>query len=364
MINATDHIYATDKEIFDLLMSSGQKTHAHISRQFCRTRGIFFSKGESIESLATYISKLPLTQSDISELVGMREHTRSPERYVSLRFPGKLSKESMAKIINDVTKSGDELETITTPARAGERGALHFEHIKVDYSKTTFLQRQKQEGTIELDYTGSETIVRLPVSPKAQEVAKRLTKSIKDLMQTDVDPIIIDLSKFDSIGITAFFTKLINNIKGHRLETVTSVRTGSVDGNSTTIKTDEDEDEETPSNSVVVESASLNGQNLLYSQQYQDLIRSGFNIVSITWQARQLDKPNHLLQFVASFDPSQVGFSFRYTARYTSGDATPGPGVTFRALPENRKSSVFAIIENAASEVYADIERSSDGDVA
>ncbi|WP_343597709.1 hypothetical protein [Acinetobacter sp.] len=112
--------------------------------------------------------------------------------------------------------------------------------------------------------------------------------------------------------------KLISDIKDFELLTVTNLKVDKFEDEDTP---DEDDDEnlEIKQNMIgVIESAVFSGQNLVASEQYVQLIEDGFFITSITWRAKQIKDPYHLVQFETSFENGRQGTGFKYSAKYSN----------------------------------------------
>lgn len=74
MINNTLQYCATDKEIYDALMSAKQKISEKVLLELAKDRGIFFSPKETREDLCSAISLLPHDYHDLNTLLEQREH--------------------------------------------------------------------------------------------------------------------------------------------------------------------------------------------------------------------------------------------------------------------------------------------------
>src|ERR1700731_938571 len=90
---------ATDKEIYDLLMSSKRKISDIVMLTLARDRGILYSPKESRDELASKLSLLTHGFHDLSVLIEQRELSTRGEKTTSMTLPP-LTLEELKAISN------------------------------------------------------------------------------------------------------------------------------------------------------------------------------------------------------------------------------------------------------------------------
>jgi hypothetical protein len=222
---------------------------------------------------------------------------------------------------------------------------------------------------IEIVPEGGVTLIRMPASEKPRQIVKFIRDKIEQLRKAAVSESSVDLSATrDADKRTSFFTKLIVNIEGFSLETVTNLsvatwRKEDEEGENTVDDDDDENGDDAAAKAhmlAAVESVAIKGTNLVATEQYQSLRKGGFFLTAITWRARALTSPHDMVEFDASFDNGLEGTGFKYGMRYSKllrkGEYAKG----FRPVEENRKPGLFELIESAARKVAQEVLAESD----
>jgi hypothetical protein len=338
---------ATDKEIFDVLMSSRQHFSEGALRDLGRTRGLLFSSSDEREVIADRLSATIFGYEEIRQIQAEFDRAGRGEKTTSFRLNGTLTKNDIKAIAEDYRDTLNSDDTIITYVTGGDCVAVDVKYTEADFSKTRLRQRQAKEAHIEFKVGNGHTIVTLPATDKARSTAELLTQRIYARMQSDVGMERIDMSTIaDSALRSKFFTDLISRMSGFKMQNVTRVKVDLADD----VKNGADNDEEDDSGDGdeisneasremlgVLRAAALQGQSLLASKEYQSLHRRGFFITNITWSGKRIATPYEIVEFDAGFAIPSFCTEFKYSVRgwmtQKQGDYTRG----FRPIPPEEK---------------------------
>jgi hypothetical protein len=368
---------ATDKEIYDLLMSSKQRLTTGVLLHFASERGIFYSPLESREQLADFVSLLPHDFGSLEVLRGQRESQARAEKVTSVALTTSIAVDEIKQACATYRDSVAVDEKVTTHFDGAEKYVLRVGYTELEYAKTRLLQRRAKEAEIEFIVRGDETTIRMPATPKAREIVAALKNSLDGLKKTDIPSESIELTDLNSDARTQFFTYLINGIDGFHLQNVTSVRVDSSlytreasandldgedeDGTSTDdARSDTEAKEQMLS---VVENVALRGQSLLNAPEYQELKRKGFFITSINWRAKQDESPYASYAFEAGFDEPGEAKGFRYFVRGAYRRVKDDYTRSLRPLTKDERTSALVLLERAARGFMHNLQQASNDDV-
>lgn len=90
---------ATDKEIFDLLMSSKLKLTELVLRNIARNRGIFYSPRTDRFGLVDSLATLIHDHYDILEIIERRDPSRRAEKTTAVDLPGNITVEDIKEAL-------------------------------------------------------------------------------------------------------------------------------------------------------------------------------------------------------------------------------------------------------------------------
>jgi hypothetical protein len=355
---------ATDKEIFDLLMSSKQRMTETILLGIARERGIFYSPREPREVLINNLSLLPYDYDDLDIILGHRETTQRTEKVTSITLRAALNVEDIKAVCSGYKEQATSDEKVTVRQDGSQKYTAKINYSELDYSKTRLLQRRNKEADIEFLIQDNETTIRMPANSKARQVVAALKDALDARAKTDIPAEAIELSHLKTPEArTSFFTSLITRLDGYQLENVTDIKVESklheapADGIDD-LEDDEDGREASAEDRAagksmlsVVENIALKGQSLLGSTEYQQLKQKGFYITSILWKSRQEHHPYNIIEFDAGFDEPREGKGFKYNVRgvyrYQNGTHT----TTLRQIPKEEKAPLLTLLERTARAV-------------
>jgi hypothetical protein len=343
---------ATDKEIFDLLLSGKRRMSEAKMRQLAQQRGIFYSDKDSREKLADNLSMLPHGFHEVTVLIEHGEVITRSEKTTSVVLPA-VEMSEIKDICGLLVASADVGDKVTAFQRGAEAYEVHVGYSEIDYSKTRLIQRRQREANIEFELQAGKTVVRFPATPKANEIVEDLRKRLEISRKKEVPVVRIELTPLQTADArTEFFTKLITSIPEFTVTNVTSIRveSGAVSDAEEEDAEDANAEEAKEEMLSAVQNAVLKGQSLLSTEVYQRFRESGFFITSIVWDAKQSNSLS-LFQFEAAFEDAIDGKGFKYNIRGVRRNEGGSLLKTFRPVLGQEKTYLFELIENTAANV-------------
>lgn len=359
---------ASDKEIFDLLMSARQKLTDTVLRGLGLRRGIIFSNHTSREQVALDLSLLPHDYASISHMVDVREGTRRQDKMMCLSLPLKLTNNEMKEIVKDYQQQASKDEEAVVQPRRAHDVFVNVSYDEIDYSKTRLIQSQRKDAGIEFITDGDTTTIRYPGTEKAKQVVKRFTSAAEKIRTMKIEPVSVELVGLSSDWRTAFFTRLMRDMDGYQPLTVINMRVASDKQEAHDLDLEVDiENDKSASDEIVgvVNSVVISGVNLEQSEEYQSLKKKGYYFTAVVWRAMQIREPRDILQFDVSFEDGRKGTGFRYSARIARREKRSGLVTDkFEPLPVNRQPSIWRLIETTALRVIAKVKEDQEKSIA
>jgi len=360
----SEFIFATDKEIHDVLSSSKKRITDMVLETLLRDRKIFVSSQMDREGLCDYLSILPHDLNDVEGLLDRCETASRAEKTTFVELEGKFKASDIREALEAYQKSVGDTESVGIPPERASSVISTVRYNEFDYSKTRLLQRQERSATLDFSIEDERVILRLPANEKAQRIVEQLVKLLPGDKVGAAQPISIrDLSTENK---TAFFSRLIRELPGYRFETVTNIRVAAgeaaIPGDLEADELEEDDLKDIESKLlVVVRGVALQGEGLVASEQYKQLMSDGFFVTSITWRCEQLAEPRDMIQFEAGFEEDGEAFSYgvRFSPRLTRGDGEHSR--YFKAVPDARKRGMFHVLETIARKVLNELRNPSHG---
>lgn len=355
-----NQFFATDKDIFDLLASAKQKLTENVLREIARERGIFYSQNDSREDLADAMSLLPFTLNELVDLMDRRETSRRNEKTTTITLDATLEADDIKAAIKEYQEEVGPTEKVNSHLKGANEVVLNVEYDEMDYSRTRLIQRQRHDATIQFVQQNGKTLVRLPASEKSQRIVENLTSRIESRRKAVVPRETIELDPdFSADERTAFFTRLMSELPGHKLKGVTNLRISPSKRSDTETDDEEDlDDDEREAASremlVIVRSMALTGENLMASEEYQALRKRGFYITAITWRADQTSIPYDAPHLHAEFADGEAGTGFKYSVkgiyRFQEGIYTK----TARPADDAEREKLYGLLEGTARKVLSE----------
>ncbi len=205
MTDKLQFLAATDKDVFDLLMSSKQKMNDDALRLVALHRGLIYSPEAHREDIASEISLLPHDYSSISNLIKARESAKRQERMTCISLPVELTRDEMSKIVNEYKNKASSDEEIVPLSRRAHDMVVKIAYDEVDYSKTRLIQRQRKDIEVEFIASGGITTIRMPSTEKAKQVGDQFLSYAESLRKKEIPPILISLSDLSKEINRCFF---------------------------------------------------------------------------------------------------------------------------------------------------------------
>lgn len=362
MNNLLNQFFATDRAIFDLMMSGKQRLTENVLRDLARQRGIFYSSFDSREEIIDSMSTLPHDYHNVMDLLSRRKHDGRGEKTTSIIIDAELSFDEIKKVLGEYQAEVGVKETVTSQKR-GEKLVANIQYDEFDYSRTLLIQRQRHDAGIEFGVENGKTVIRLPATEKAQKVVKSLKTRIEGHRKVELSQEIIELTSFkDPEARSEFFLKLITNLPGYRLRDVTNLKVSA--GNKDQMvdeEMDDDFEEDDEKRSAeqemigVVKNLAMHGKNLTTSEEYQSLRKKGFFITSISWSAEQTEFPQDIMLFDAAFNDGENGSGFKYSVRGTRRYQEGQHLKTIRPVESHEEESLFNLLEQTARSILKEL---------
>lgn len=345
---------ATDKEIFDVLMSAKQKINEKIIFELAKDRGIFYSPKDIREELISKISLLPHDYHDLNTLLEQREHAGRAEKITSVTLDAALTVDEIKEVVKAYTSESPPDEKITHHAKGAEQVNVNVRYSDVDYGKTRLVQRTPKEAGIEFHIEANKTVIRMPANERTKGIFVKLKDKLDAIKKTDIPAVRIEISEFTSPELrTEFFTTLISNLQGFKPENVTSVKVEKLNKELDEDELDLDDDqnaEEAKQEALsLVKNVALRGDTLLASEEYQSLIKKGFFITSIIWRSKLTRIPYPIVEFEAAFEEPELGKGFKYFIRGAYNVVDKQYAKTIRPVEAEDKEKYLSLIEETAT---------------
>jgi hypothetical protein len=369
MIKTTLQYCATDKEIFDALMSAKQKIGEKVLLELAKDRGIFYSPKDTREDLVSAISLLPHDFHDLNTLLEQREHSGRQEKLTSVTLPVTLTVDEIKEVIKEYMADSPADERVTHHGKGTDQVVVNIKYSEVDYGKTRLVQRTPREAGIEFHVEADKTVIRMPSNDRIKGVFDKLKDRLDSKKKTDIPAIRIEIGEFQSPAIrTEFFTSLISDLKGFQLSNVTSVKVEKLKQAQTEEEFDLDDDLDTEEAKqealALVKNVALKGETLLASEEYQSLSKKGFFITSIIWRSR-LAKPSYpIVEFEAAFEEPFLGKGFKYFVRGAYNMVDKQYTKTVRPVEPEDKEKYLSLIEETAAATIATLRKKVDAEAA
>jgi len=342
-------LYATDKDLFDLLVSPKQRITERVMLELARDRGIFCSHRAPREALAGYLSGLPHDLGDVEGLIKQGEASTRGEKTTFVTIGAKVDASAIRRALDEYARlfTGEQL---SRPVSGATKVSTVVQYDEFDFSRTNLLQRQSKVAEIEFSFANDQVRVRLPSTDKAKDIVAKVIDLLERDQKATFQQMKISVGDLPAEFRTRFFLQLTSQMEGYRTDTVTKLKVATMQ-ESPSEEEDDAVDEAASEMLHLVRNVALTGENLLASPQYRQLTESGFFVTSMTWRATQLDEPQDRVQFEVSFEDGPAGTGFRYLVRIAERSARNSYPKNFSIPSEGRKRHLFSLIEGTAHSV-------------
>ncbi|WP_180897298.1 hypothetical protein [Martelella soudanensis] len=358
-------LFASDKELYDLMFSSKKRITYRVLHQLSRERGVFFGPDTSRADLANYISTTIHDLEDVIDLVKDAEPGTRRERTSSITVKMQLSPSEIQDVIQEYANTEGESEEVKIPLKRKDAIVASVAYSEFDLSRTTLAQRQDKVATLDFKIGDDGVVIRFPGSDKGRELVESLIEKLERKKKTAIPQEHISVEDLTPRERTRFFVKIVGNMAGYKVDTVTRLKVSSKMLDSEDIDVDENEEEESVEKEEVekalahlVENVALTGSDLLVSKQYRQMEEDGFFITAIKWTATQTEHPFDKVEFEALFEGAQQGTGFQYRARHSRVSVRTGTHPQNFKLPDDAtRKALFSRLETTAKNVLAEIRR-------
>lgn len=359
-----NQLFATDREIYDLIMSSPKRMSEGVILELISDRRIFASFSESRKDLAGFIASLQHDYYDVAGLIQKGEHGRRGERTTSIEIDTELTGAEVKDAVASYQKEVGTVENIVMAPNAGARMRVNVEYEEIDYSRTRLIQRQRRQADIEFTVADGKTLIRFPATEKAREVVESLKDAVESSRKSTFAKEEISLGSLNSPALrNDFFMSLIRSFNGYRLRYVSDAKVARWEDKDTDSEAqagEEEKNESTRDIVSVVNSVTMRGVNIVLTPEYRRLLEQGFFLTAITWRAEQESSPRDLVQFEVIFDDGVAGTGFRYSVRHAPLRSSGRHATTFQAVQDTRRPALFQLIEDGARSVLKRLISSSE----
>lgn len=358
-----EQLYVTDRDVFEILLSSKQRLKQSALIDIAQDRSIFLSQKANREEVADYLSTLPHDYNDLSTLIERTEQAGRLEKTTYVELPSSVEIDDVKSALLEFEKELPATEKINVPVTGKSSLVANFEYDELDYSRTRLAQRQHKLAQIEVKVESGRTVIRMPANEKARGFVETITAKIGSLKKENLTAKQISLAELTEPSLrNQFFLKLMNGVASHKLQTVTAVKVATFDKAPKDDEFDDVVGEVTPELLAVVNNVALGGENVVMTDEFRQLAARGFFIVAVTWRSIQEEEPRDLIRFSVSFDDPVGGRGIKYAVRFAKRIDGDRFAASFKRLSEIRESSLFGSLEAAASQSLSELiaKKSSD----
>lgn len=360
MIKNSLQYCATDKEIFDALMSAKQKISEKVLLELAKDRGIFYSAKDDRDDLISAVSLLPHDFHDLNTLLEQREHSGRQEKLTSVILPAELTIEDIKDVLKEYTAESPDDERVTHYSKSGSQVVANIKYSDIDYGKTRLVQRTPKEAGIEFHVEAGKTTVRMPANDRVKGIFGKIKNKLDSRNKAEIPAICIEIGEFQSSALrTEFFTSLVSNLAGFLLKNVTSVKVERLKREPQEGELDLDDDQDTEEARqealALVKKVALKGETLLASEEYQSLARKGFFITSIIWRSMLKAPLYPLVEFEAAFEQPEIGRGFKYFVRGAYNMVDGQYTKTIRPVDPEDKEKYLTTIEETATRTIQEL---------
>lgn len=357
-------LFATDKELYDLMFSAKQRITEGVLHGISRERGVFFGAATNRGDLADYISMTIHDLQDVVDLVKDAEPGTRGERTSSLTIKIKLEASEIKDVVQEYADTDGKDERVAVPHKTPEAVIATFGYSEFDLSRTTLAQRHDKVATLDFKLEDEGVVIRFPANDKGRELVDIFIEKLESKKKSSVIQVRVAVEDLSPEDRTRFFVNLVTKMAGFRLDTVTKLKVSSASLEIDDLDSDEDGEtaEQVAAKSVMinlVKNVALSGNDLLVSKQYKQMEEDGFFITSIKWEATQTVHPFDRAEFEASFENAQEGTGFQYRARHSRRSERTGTYPhNFKLPDEGVRKVLFSLLEATARTVLTEIRNS------
>src|ERR1700735_5079597 len=150
---------ATDKELFDVLLSGKKQFGERTLLNLARNRGILYSSSDDRIELADKLSVMIFGFHEIRAIQDEFERAGRGEKTTSFRINTELTPGEIKEIADEYRDTAGDDEKIVTHSVGHTGVAVDLKYTETDFSKTRLRQRQTREAHIEFRVEKGYTIL-------------------------------------------------------------------------------------------------------------------------------------------------------------------------------------------------------------
>lgn len=340
--------YASDRDIFDLVMSSKKKLPEHLLAELLREHNIIISVEDGRLDIANYMSSLTHDHFMLQLLLDQTERGQRAEKSASVVVETNLTSDELMDSIQKLRTAREQTynEVYTPRIYSNTLTKIPVHYDEMDYGKTRLMQRREKQAEIQVEVQGGKVVIRGPASEKGGEIIRDFVKAIEESKNS-----VFTQRKIELSGVTnpesrsKFFLNLIDNMEGHVTLDVTTIKVDK----DILQASDDDEDEVKEEIIGQVKHALLNGDGLVHSPEFKRFTKSGFYISKIEWVSMNASGTGPKILFEASLENPAEGTGFKYTAKgYYKQKESGDFSVSRHTLRDDDKRHYLAMIEESA----------------
>ena len=318
--------YADDKDIYDLMNSSGRKLSVARLIHIARQRGLYLSSKTAREDLVNYLVQQSFNWNQLSEILAETESPDRKEKMASRQLVTDVDLAALVAATNGVKdiRATSQDEVYSFEQSKDGKLQVRVQYSELDPSRNRLFQRRQKEIAIEALPIAGGFKLRYNSNEKSNAIVSDIISAISADKSKNVTERTITLNGISDPTVrTQFFIDLMRNLKGFSLHDVLSLknhRTNEVvveDGE----KEDEDDDDvglvDTKEADAVgiVKAIALSGKQVLAAPEYEFFKKEGFFIAHAVWHSVEDGSDGKCFEFEAEFANAERASDFRYSVK-------------------------------------------------
>lgn len=355
---STSKYFADDKDLADILLQ-GRFTLSAL-QEYARSRGLFVSSQLSKQEIVEVLRGLTCSWAQVSELVAKLDTQERAPHFLPRKKSGTFSDDDIVQAVEALREiHAQQNERIELKKSTDNNYTIEISYEETFYDRTRLLQKEPKLARIHIERSADKLSLRVEDNDKAKQVAQALTTSLTKEGQEPTK--VIELSEIKQPRRrTAFFVELIKGIYAYDVADVSDVEVEHMMPTSNEGDADEDSAEakaeaEKEKNALKskLKSVAFSGSGLLYSREYQELIKSEFYLCKVVWTVDHQTSGGNRLALSAEFSEPDTGTGFRYAilGKWERNDEGELKKSRIRLKAEEAKKYEDAI-ETAAFDAY------------
>lgn len=284
-------IYLSDEEFFELL--SPKNVGKRELLRMARARGHIFSEKAPDADVRTKLSMLPSDWKIVSDVLMSIARPDPEERKSSVKLGNCAPENDLGQIVAKLqTDRGSKLGEVFNPVKSGDKSMrVEVAYTDIDLSRSVVYQRREKTLSIEIVQKDDEVHFLYNANDRARQIvdAMKALLKIKPACQLVEERVTLSGVR-DAALRTKFFTQLIKTIPGYKYQNAThlTVDRRLIDESAEESNGENQESDPAAKNVAVVmkgmvNKVSLDGEQVIATDLYQQAAKTGYFITSICW---------------------------------------------------------------------------------